>query len=74
MERRAVQWSAQLGAAVGAVAGRRLTAANGVGPRRAGEREGEKGAKHVMPASEGGRAVRSEPHKQCCKAGQTAIL
>ena len=29
---------------------RRLEAANGVGPRRAGERDGEKGAKHVMPA------------------------
>merc|ERR1740124_1304923 len=40
----------QFGAAVGAVADRRLEAADGVGPRRAGKREGENGAKHVMPS------------------------
>eukprot|EP00964_Phaeocystis_antarctica_P118688 scaffold82450_cov47-Phaeocystis_antarctica.AAC.2 len=56
-KRWAVQRSAQLGAAVGAVADRRIAAADGLGPRRAGEREGENGAKHVMPA----RGAGSEP-------------
>ena len=47
-----------MGAVEGAIAGRRLEAADGareLGPRRAGEREGEKGAKHVMPARESGQ-------------------
>ena len=70
MVRWAVQRSAHDGAAVGAVAERRVVFANGLGPRRAGKREGENGAKHVMPAR-GGRAV---SRKQCCKAGQAAIL
>ena len=52
-----VQRSAQGGAVVGAVADRRLAAAEGVGPRRAGEHEDEYGAKHVTPAMETG----SEP-------------